>query len=157
MWSELPSNEKKMRISNFSHKSQEKNNLSFNIFFTSFLEFKKSNFWVSGCFAQYSKSQIFVQNPNIFTSFSPKFFGKFFSWNQSCQQLKSPKPQHFHVFFTPKNRQFSREIKVEFLDKKWKFRTVCYMWVAVAAIILSTTNCKLDGCQCSSSTLNLAF
>ena len=33
--------------------------------------------------------------------------------------------QHFHEFFTQKNRQFSREIKVEFLDKKWRFRTVC--------------------------------
>ena len=47
----------------------------------------------------YSKTQIFVQKfnfdktPNIFTSFSPKFFfWQFFSWNQSCQQLKSPKP-----------------------------------------------------------------
>ena len=28
------------------------------------------------------------------------------------------KPQHFHEFFTPKNRQFSRQIKDEFLDKK---------------------------------------
>ena len=28
----------------------------------------------------------FWQNPNIFTSFSPKFFWQFFSWNQSCQQ-----------------------------------------------------------------------
>ena len=48
-----------------------------------------------------------------------------FSGNQSCQQLKSPKPQHFHEFFTKKkNRQLSREIIVEFLDKKWRFRTV---------------------------------
>ena len=59
------------------------------------------------------------------------------------------KPQHFHEFFTiflvksklstakksktttfsrekkKKNRQFSQEIKVEFLDKNWRFRTVC--------------------------------
>ena len=40
-----------------------------------------------------------MQIPNIFTSFSPKFFWQFFSWIQSCQQLKSPKPQHFHEFF----------------------------------------------------------
>ena len=66
----------------------------------------------------------FWQNPNIFTSFSPKFFWQFFSWNQSCQQLKSPKPQHFREFFTPKNWQFSRKIKVEFSDKRWRFRTV---------------------------------
>ena len=31
----------------------------------------------------------------------------------------------FLQVFHPKNRQFSREIKVEFLDKKWRFRTVC--------------------------------
>ena len=68
----------------------------------------------------------FWQKPNIFTSFSPTFFGQFFSWNQSCQELKSPKPQHFHEFFThKKNPQFSREIKVDFLDKKSRFRTVC--------------------------------
>ena len=34
--------------------------------------------------------------------FHPNFFWQFFSWNQSCQQLKSPKPQHFHEFFIPK-------------------------------------------------------
>ena len=45
--------------------------------------------------------------------FHPNFFWQFFSWNQSCQQLKSPKPQHFHKFFTPKKiDNFSREIKV---------------------------------------------
>ena len=65
----------------------------------------------------------FWQNPNIF---NPIFFWHFFSWNQSCQQLKSPKPQHFHEFFTQKNRQFSQEIKVEFLDKIWRFRTVWF-------------------------------
>ena len=80
--------------------------------------------------SHYSKSQIFVQKFNfdkastfsrVFTQF---FFRQFFSWNQSCQQLKSPKPQQLHEFFTQKNRQFSREIKVEFLNKKWRFRTV---------------------------------
>ena len=30
--------------------------------------------------------------------FHPKFFWQIFSWNQSCQQPKSPKPQHFHEF-----------------------------------------------------------
>ena len=53
----------------------------------------------------YSKSQIFVQKFNL---------DNFFSVNQSCQQLKSPKPQHFHEFFTQNN--FYREIKVEFLE-----------------------------------------
>ena len=72
--------------------------------------------------AHYSKSQIFVQKFNFDKTqtfsrvFHPNFFWQFFSWNQSCQQLKCPKPQHFHEFFTQKNRQFSWEIKVEFLD-----------------------------------------
>ena len=51
-------------------------------------------------FSHYSKSQIFVQKFN-FMSFSPNFFWQFFSWNQSCQELKIPKPQHFHEFLTP--------------------------------------------------------
>ena len=81
--------------------------------------------------SHYSKSQTFVQkfnfdkSPTFSRVFHPNFFWQFFSWNQSCQQLKSSKLQHFHEFFTQKNRQFSREIKVEFLDKKWRFRTVC--------------------------------
>ena len=74
-----------------------------------------------------SKNSILTKIPTFSRVFHPIFFWQFFSWNQSCQQLKSPKPQHFHEFFTPqKNRQFSREIKVEFLDKKWRFRTVCF-------------------------------
>ena len=84
--------------------------------------------------SHYTKNQIFVQKlnfdktPTFSRVFHPKFFWQFFSWNQSCQQLKSPKPQHFHEFFTQKkkNRQFSREIKVEFLDKTWRFGTVCW-------------------------------
>ena len=58
----------------------------------------------------YSKSQIFVQKfnfdktPTFSRVFHPNFFRQFFSWDQSCQQLKRPKPQHFHEFFTPKNR-----------------------------------------------------
>ena len=79
----------------------------------------------------YSKSQFFVQkfnfdkSPTFSRVFHKKCFWQFSSWNQSCQQLKSPKPQHFHEFFIHKNLHFSREIKVEFLDKKWRFRTVC--------------------------------
>ena len=83
-------------------------------------------------FTHYSKSQIFVQKfsfdqtPTFSRVFRPNFFWQFFSWNQSCQQLESPKPQHFHEFFTPqKIRQFSREIKVEFLGKNLTFRIVC--------------------------------
>ena len=54
----------------------------------------------------YSKSQIFVQKfnfdqtPTFSRVFHPNFFWQIFSWHQSCQQLKRPKPQHFHEFFT---------------------------------------------------------
>ena len=67
-----------------------------------------------------SKNSILTKPQHFSRVFHPIFFWQFFSWNQSCQQLKSPKPQHFHEFFTPKNRQFSREIKVEFLDKDFE-------------------------------------
>ena len=56
---------------------------------------------------QYSKSHIFVQKfnfdktPTFSRVFHPNFFWQFSSRNQSCQQLRSPKPQHFHEFFTP--------------------------------------------------------
>ena len=78
-----------------------------------------------------SKSSFFVQKFNFdkTPTFSPNFFCQFFSWNQSCQQLKSPKPQHFHEF--QKIRQFFWEIKVEFLDKKWRFRTVWFVNLAI--------------------------
>ena len=82
-----------------------------------FTLFEKSNF----C----PKIQ-FWQNPNISRVFYPNFSWQFFWWNQSCQQLKSPKPQHFHEFFTQKNPQFSREIKVDFLNKKLRFPTVWF-------------------------------
>ena len=87
--------------------------------------------WLYSLQTHYSKSQIYVQKfnfdktPTFSRVFYPTFFWQFFSCNQSCKQLKRPKPQHFHEFFTQKNRQFSRKIKVGFLDKKWRFRTVC--------------------------------
>ena len=83
----------------------------------------------------------------IFTSFSPtifltnkrkeilekchrrRHFGDISSLVSSkpnkCPQLKSPKTTTFSRIFHPKNPQFAWEIKVEFLDKKWRFRTVC--------------------------------
>ena len=63
----------------------------------------------------------FWQNPNIFTSFSPNFFWQFFSWNQSCQQLKSQKPQHFHEFFTQKVDNFHGKSKLNFWTKNEDF------------------------------------
>ena len=75
----------------------------------------------------YSKSQIFVQKfnfdktPTFSRVFHPKVFWQFFSWNQSCQQLKSPKPQHFHEFFTPKIDNFLGKSKLDFWTKNEDF------------------------------------
>ena len=75
-----------------------------------------------------SKNSILTKKTPIFSRvFHPNFFWHFFSRNQSCKQLKSPKPQHFHEFFSPKNRQFSREIKVEFLTKNENFEQCAKM------------------------------
>ena len=63
----------------------------------------------------------FWQNPKIFTSFSSKLFWQFFSWNQSCQQLKSPKSQHFHKFFTQKIDNFHRKSKLNFWTRNEDF------------------------------------
>ena len=108
-----------------------------------------------------SKSQIFVQKlnfdktPTFSRVFHPIFFLQFFSWNQSFQQLKSPKPQHFHEFFTPKNRQFPREIKVEFLDKKWRFWTVWLRWFTC---LIRTSHFSLASEIClTSSSFFLSF
>ena len=50
-----------------------------------------------------SKNSILTK-PKHFHEFFTQFFWQFFSWSQSCQQLKSPKPQHFHEFFTQKKK-----------------------------------------------------
>ena len=56
------------------------------IYFFFFTLFEKSNF----C----PKIQ-FWQKTTFSRVFPPNFLWQFFSWNQSCQQLKSPKQQHF--------------------------------------------------------------
>ena len=66
-----------------------------------------------------------VQNHNIFTSFSPKFFLTIFLVKSKLSTAKKPQTTTFSRVFHPKKiDNFSREIKVEFLDKKWRFRTV---------------------------------
>ena len=98
--------------------------------FSAKIESKQGSLRSQNCH-NYSKSQFFVQKFNFdktlqhfYEFFTQIFFWQFFSWNQSCQQLKSPKPQHFHEFSPKTIDNFSREIKVEFLDKKLRFRTV---------------------------------
>ena len=75
--------------------------------------------------SHYSNRQIFVQKfnfdkkkTNIFTSFSPKFLLTIFLVKSKLSTAKKSKTTTFSRVFHPKNRQFSREIKVEFLDKK---------------------------------------
>ena len=69
-----------------------------------------------------SKNSI-LTNPNIFTSFSPNFFFlQFFSLTQRCQKLKSPKPKHFHEFFSPqKIDNFLGKSKLNFWTKNQDF------------------------------------
>ena len=50
----------------------------------------------------FSKNSILTKPQHFHEIFTQNFFWQFFSWNQSCQQLKSPKPQHFHRVFYPK-------------------------------------------------------
>ena len=89
---------------------QSKRNTSVMVYY--FTLFEKSNF----C----PKIQ-FWQSTNIFTSFSPQIFLTIFSWNQSCQLLKSSKPQHFHEFFTQKIDNFLGKSKLNFWTKNEDF------------------------------------
>ena len=71
----------------------------------------------------------FLSKNSILTKpqyFHPKFFLTIFLVKSKMSIAKKPKTTTFSRVFHPKNRQFSLEIKVEFLDKKWRFRTVCF-------------------------------
>ena len=59
----------------------------------------------------------FRQNPNIFTSFSPKFFLTIFFVKSKLSTAKKSKITTFSRVFPKKSTVFW-EIKVEFLDKK---------------------------------------
>ena len=63
----------------------------------------------------------FDKTPTFSRVFHPKVFWQFFSWNQSCQQLKSPKAQHFHEFFTQKIDNFLGQSKLNFRTKNEDF------------------------------------
>ena len=95
------------------------------LFYTNSLENRGSS--IAWLYTLFEKSNFcpkiqFWQNPNFFTSFSPNFFSQFFSWNQSCQQLKSPIPQQFREFFTPKKiDNFLGKSKLNFWTKNEDF------------------------------------
>ena len=86
------------------------------------VSFKKEVDWMEYCRCRYkitlfekskSKKFKFGKFPAFWRVSHSIFFWQFFSWNQSCQQLKSANPQHFHEFFTQNVfDNFSREIKV---------------------------------------------
>ena len=77
-----------------------------------------------------SKNSILTKTPTFSRVFHPNFFWQFFSWNQSCQQLKSPKPQHFHEFFTPqKIDNFLGKSKLNFWTKNDDFEQCVARWV----------------------------
>ena len=63
----------------------------------------------------------FDKNLNIFTNFSPKIFLTIFLVKSKLSTAKKSKTTTFSRVFHPKK---SQEIKVEVLDKKWRFRTV---------------------------------
>ena len=93
-----------------------------------------------------SKNSILTKTPTFSQVFHPNFFWQFFSWSQSCQQLKSPKPQHFHEFFTQNNSTIFSGIQSWNLDKKWRFRTVWASWL-VKKILLSKIRCYPESIQ----------
>ena len=72
----------------------------------------------------YSKSQIFAQKfnfdqkPTFSRVFHSSFFLTIFLGQSKLSTVKKSKTTTFSRVFYPKNRQFSREFKVEFLDKK---------------------------------------
>ena len=67
------------------------------------------------------KNSNFDKTPTFSRVFHPKFYWQFFSSNQSCQQLKSPKPQQFHDFFTPKIDNFLWKSKLNFWTRNEAF------------------------------------
>ena len=74
-----------------------------------------------------SKNSILTKPQDFHEFFTQIFFDNF---SREIKVVNSWKVQNHNIFtsFSPsKNRQFSLEIKAEFLDKKWRFRTVCYL------------------------------
>ena len=67
------------------------------------------------------RNSILTKPQHFHEFFTQIFFWQFFSWNQSCQLLKSPKPQHFHEFFTQKIDNFLGKSKLNFWTKNEDF------------------------------------
>ncbi len=95
--------------------------------------FEKAELKWTAAATHYSKSQIFVQKFNFDKTltfsrvFHPIFLTIFLVKSKLSTAKMSKNTTFSRVFHPKKSRQFPREIKVEFLDKKWRFRTVCYL------------------------------
>ena len=68
-----------------------------------------------------SKNSFLTKLQHFHEFFVQNFFDNFSREIKVVDSQKVQKPQHFHEFFTQKNRLFSREIKVDFLDKNEDF------------------------------------
>ena len=68
-----------------------------------------------------SKNLILTKPQHFHEFFTHFFFWPFFSWNQSCQQLKCSKPQHFHEFYTKIIDNFLGKSKLNFWTKNEGF------------------------------------
>ena len=62
-----------------------------------------------------------LTKPRHFHEFFTQIFLTIFLVKSKLSTAKKSKTTTFSRVFHSKNRQFSREIKVEFLDKKWRF------------------------------------
>ena len=76
-------------------------------------------------------SKMFAHKWVMSKGFTQMFFDNF---SREIKAKKS-KTTTFSRVFHPKNRHFSMEIKIAFLDKKWRFRTVWLYWVSQQVLV----------------------
>ena len=72
-----------------------------------------------------SKNSILTKTQHFYEFFTHIFWTIFLVKSKLSRAKKSETTTFPRVFHPQKNPQFSREIKVDFLDKKSRFRTVC--------------------------------
>ena len=75
------------------------------------------------------------KSPRFSRVFHPNFFWQFFSWNQSCQQLKSQKLQYFHEFWPKTIRQFFSGNESWIFGQKMKISNSVLIWFFIALIL----------------------
>ena len=93
-------------------------------------------------------STIFIHTIRKLKFLSKKLILTNFLVKSRLSIAKKSKTAAFSRVFTKTIRQFFSEIKVEFLDKKWKFRTVCFkagfrcgMQIKEAWLLFSGNSC----------------